>query len=374
DLDKLRVPEGSGLVGLSPAEAGLRQRHGVNIVDIRRRGPMGLWRRLLHTGNQAMEAHDEIDVQGTPEAVAAVVEAYGLERVERMPTPEATLAEVLLTPRSRLIGKTLAEADFRERFGANVLSIKRRGKPVPGPLAEVPLRFADTLLVAGGPRVVGRLRQEPGDLLVVARTQKVLPDGPLTAGQMTSIALVVGMMALLTLEIVAPVIAVLLAAVGMVLTRCIRIEAAYRTINWESVVLIAAILPMATALQKTGGVDLVVAQLSALGEAGPLALLAALFVVTGTLSQVISNTATAVLLAPVALGAAVELGVSPYPFLMGVAVAASSAFATPVASPINTLVLGPGAYRFGDFLTTGLIVQALLLGMTLLLVPLLFPF
>jgi di/tricarboxylate transporter len=131
---------------------------------------------------------------------------------------------------------------------------------------------------------------------------------------------------------------------------------------------------MATALQKTGGMDLIVRQLGALDAAGPLALLAALFVVTGLLSQVISNTATAVLIAPVALRAAVEIGASPYPFLMAVAVAASSAFATPVASPINMLVLGPGAYRFGDFFRVGLILQVLLLVLTLGLVPLLFPF
>src|SRR5690606_5103750 len=134
-----------------------------------------------------------------------------------------------------------------------------------------------------------------------------------------------------------------------------------RSINWESVVLIAAMLPMATALHKTGGMDLLVRQLGVLGAAGPLVLLAGLFVVTGVLGQVVSNTATAVLIAPVALRAALEIGASPYPFLMAVAVAASSALATPVASPINMLVLGPGAYRFGDFFRVGLLLQVLLL-------------
>jgi di/tricarboxylate transporter len=202
----------------------------------------------------------------------------------------------------------------------------------------------------------------------------VAPEGPLTAGQVTALAITAAMMGLLTFELVAPVIAVLLAAVAMVLTRCLRVETAYRSINWESVVLIAAILPMATALRKTGGIDLIVSQLGALEGAGPLALLAALFVVTGVLSQVISNTATALLVAPIALQSALAIGASPYPFLMGVTMAASSAFATPVASPINTLVLGPGAYRFGDFLRVGVLVQVLLLILTLVLVPVLFPF
>src|SRR5690606_36907813 len=169
-----------------------------------------------------------------------------------------------------------------------------------------------------------------GDFVVVAQAEEAPPHGPLTPRQLAAIAAIVGMMALLAFEVVPAVIAVLLAAAAMVLTKVLDMEAAYRSINWESVVLIAAILPMATALEKTGGMDLIVRQLGALESAGPLALLAALFVVTGVLGQVISNTATALLVAPVALRAALEIGASPYPFLMGVAVAASSSFATPV--------------------------------------------
>jgi di/tricarboxylate transporter len=183
-----------------------------------------------------------------------------------------------------------------------------------------------------------------------------------------------GMMILLTFELVPAVTAVLLAATAMVLTRCLDMEAAYRSINWESVILIAAILPMATALQKTGGMDLIVAQLATASAAGPLPMLAALFLLTAVLSQVISNTATAVLVGPVALGAAATLGVSPYPFLMAVAVAASTAFATPISSPVNMLVLGPGGYRFGDFLRVGVLLQGVVFLISLVLIPLLFPF
>jgi di/tricarboxylate transporter len=160
----------------------------------------------------------------------------------------------------------------------------------------------------------------------------------------------------------------------MVLARCIEMETAYRSINWESVVLIASFLPMATALQKTGGMDMLVAQLQPVAALGPTAMLAALFLLTGVLSQVVSNTATAVLVAPVAIATAAQLGVSPYPMAMAVAVAASSAFATPVATPVNMLVLGPGAYRFGDFLRAGLLLQLVALLITLLLVPRIFPF
>jgi di/tricarboxylate transporter len=374
EIVRLRVPGGTPLVGVSPAQARLRQRYGVNVVDILRPGPMGRLRRLPHTGNQPFHAGDEVDVQGDAEAVRRVAADLGLRPLEPQAEPESMLAEVLLTPRSRLIGATLADVGFRDRYGANVLSVRRRGQPVDGPLATEPLQFGDLLLVSGTRGRIKGLQREASDVVVVARTPTVPAGGPLTAGQVTAIGIVVGMMGLLTFEVVPPAIAVLMAAVAMVLTRCLRVETAYRSVNWESVVLIAAILPMATALEKTGGMDLVIRQLAALDAAGPTALLAALFVVTGVLSQVISNTATTLLVAPVALGAAVGIGASPYPFLMGVAVAASSAFATPVASPINTLVLGPGDYRFGDFFRVGLLVQVLLLVLTLVLVPLLFPF
>ncbi|GIW02135.1 MAG: hypothetical protein KatS3mg058_3538 [Roseiflexus sp.] len=170
------------------------------------------------------------------------------------------------------------------------------------------------------------------------------------------------------------VTAVLLAAVAMVLTGCVSMEEGYRAINWESVVLIAGMLPMATALDKTGGLQLMASGLTAtLGALGPLALMAGLFTLTALFSQFISNTATTVLMAPIALQAAAELGVSPYPLLMIVAIAASTAFATPIASPVNTLMLGPGDYRFTDFVRVGTPLLALTLIASLVAVPVVFP-
>jgi di/tricarboxylate transporter len=160
----------------------------------------------------------------------------------------------------------------------------------------------------------------------------------------------------------------------MVLVRCIDTNQAYRGINWESVVLIAAILPMATALEKTGGMRLVVDGLvGGLGGRGPYLLLAALFLLTSAFSQVISNTATTVLVAPIAYKVAVDTGLSPQAFLMTVAIAASTAFATPIASPVNTLVLNPGGYKFFDYVKVGLSLQLVLLVVTLLIVPWMFP-
>jgi di/tricarboxylate transporter len=179
---------------------------------------------------------------------------------------------------------------------------------------------------------------------------------------------------LLATNLVASVTAVLVACLAMVMTRCVRMDEAYRSIRWESLVLIAGMLPMATALQKSGGIEVAVALLlDAVGGAGPLAMMAMLFAMTCVLSQFISNTATTVLLAPVAVAAADALSVSPQPLLMTVAIAASCAFATPVASPVNTLVLGPGGYRFNDFVRVGVPLQLLVMATALLVVPLLFP-
>lgn len=374
-ITRLRVLPDSPLVGVSLARAGFRQRYDANVVAIRRRsGPRGRMQRVPRTTEEQIRSGDELDLEASAAAVQRLRTEQRLAIIDSTDGPPGRLAEVLLTPRSRLIGRTLADVHFRERYGANVLSIRRHGEPLERPLGAVPLRFADTLLVAGAPRRIELLRAEPNDFVVVAQADDATARMSLSGRGIAAIVIMAGMMALLTFELVPATIAVLLAAVSMVLAGCLDMEAAYRSINWESVVLIAAILPMATALEATGGIQIVVDRLEPVGAAGPLAMLAALFLLTSLLSQVISNTATTVLVAPVALGAAVELGVSPYPLLMAVAVAASTAFATPIASPVTMLVLGPGAYRFADFVRVGALLQVVIFAVTLLLLPLLFPF
>jgi di/tricarboxylate transporter len=371
---RLRVTAASPLLGVSPSAAGLRRRFDVNIVAIRRaQGRAGRMARVPRTAEEPLRADDEIDVHGTPDAIARLRTEHGLDVIGEVGESDAMLAEVLLTPRSRLIGRTLAAVRFRSRYGVNVLSVRRHGTPVDGDLADIPLRFADTLLVAGSTKGINLLRDDSRDFVVVARTHDTRDRGTLSRHEVSALLILLGMLVLLTFEVVPAATAVLLAAVGMVLAGCLDMTAAYREINWESVVLIAAILPMATALQKTGGVDLIVAQLTAL-SAGPVALLAAIYVLTGAMGLFISNTATAALIAPVALGAAVQLGISPYPVLMTVAVAASTAFSTPVSTPVNMLVLGPGDYRFRDFVRVGLPLQVVLGIITIGIVPWLFPF
>jgi len=190
-----------------------------------------------------------------------------------------------------------------------------------------------------------------------------------------ALAIIVAMIVVMVSGVVSAVIAALAAGMALVATGCVTMPQAYRAVNWQSLVLIAGMLPMGTALSKTGALDVGVEKLIlVLGDVGPLGLMAALYLLTAFLSQVISNTATTVLIAPVAIGVATGLGVSPYPLVMAVALAASAAYVTPMASPVNTLVLGPGGYRFADYVRVGLPLLVLNMILTLIVVPLVFPF
>jgi di/tricarboxylate transporter len=403
-LFRARVRADSPATGHTIEELQIRRRFGVNVVGLRRAAdprsdpsgagsPEGRPRlRPPIPGLRAMASElrptppstrfntgDVVYLQGLPRAVAGFVGALRLELLpdeEGDEVPEGVgLVEVLLTPGSRLLGKTVEEAGIREKYRVTVLSIRRMGDPLRENVGTTPLRFGDTLLVKGAWTRIQLLQRERRDFVVTGipsemeRAVRPFERAP------AAVAILVSMMVLMAFNIVAPVLAVLAAATAMVATGCVGGEEAYRSINWQSVVLIAAVLPIATALETTGGMALIVHGMGGvLGRAGPLALLAILFILTSAMSQVISNTATAVLLAPIAFQLAVNLGAQPEPFLMTIAVAASTAFATPIASPVNTLVLGPGGYRFGDFFKIGVTLQVLLLLATMVIVPLLFPF
>jgi di/tricarboxylate transporter len=370
----LGIEANSPLAKQTLAQAKVRTRFEVNIVGLERQGqivPVLPQTELLQS--------DRIFVVGMDEEVKKFRHSENLhplplgEKQKKLVPQELGLAEVLLSPRSRLIGNTLGEIRFRERYGLTVLGILRLGQPIKDDLINVALAFGDSLLIGGGWRQIDLIQSERNDFLVLTLPQEMSEVAPERAKAPWALAIVGGMLALMTFNLVPNVAAVLLAALAMVPAGCLSMKDAYNSINWQSLVLIAGMLPMAQAMDKTGGVKLIVNQVAVLGDIGPLALMVGLFLITSFLSQVISNTATAVLVAPIALGSAKMLAVSPYPLLMTVAIAASTAFATPVASPVNTLVLGPGGYRFNDFLKVGLPLIALSLVVTLLVVPVIFP-
>jgi di/tricarboxylate transporter len=287
---------------------------------------------------------------------------------------ELGMAVVLVHPESRLVGNALRESAFRSSHALHVLGIRRRGDTVPA-FADEPLEIGDSLLVHGSWHAIGRLQSEAHDFVVLTLPLELDEVAPARRLAPVALGILAAMVLLAAFDVVPVVTAVLLAALAAVFTRCLSMEDAYRAIHWSSLVLIAGMLPVADALESTGGVDLIVeALVSGLGDAGPYVMMSAVFALTAGLGLVLSNTATAVLVAPVAVRAADVIGVSPYPLAMTVAIAASAAFVTPFSTPVVTLVVAPGGYRFGDFVKVGLPLLVLTWVTTLLVTPVFFPF
>ncbi len=372
----VRVDRTSPLARETLRERDIDRRYGVTVAAVRdRRG------FRTPAADTHFQGGDVLVVTGSDGAVGSFAAGEGLERLPlsddltRGAEDTVGVVEVLVAPQSQVVGRSVLDAKLREGYGLFVHSVLRRGRRLRQPFADLVLEGGDVLLLSGSWTAIRRLERERPNLFVLrlpAEADEVAPNR-----QRAPIALAVTglMMAALALSLAPSVIVVLTAALAMVLTGCLDMNQAYRAINWQSVVLIAFMLPMATALEQSGALALVVELLvRGVGEAGPMALLATLFVMTSVLSQVISNTATTVLVAPVALSSAQVLDVAPETLLMGVAIAASTAFATPVASPVNTLVLGPGRYRFVDFVKVGVPLQLLALALSLAALPVLFPF
>ncbi len=378
-LHRLRVEPDSPLAGQTVAEAKLRSRYGVTIAGVERQRPFGD-KVAPALATTELRPADILYLVGLDESVAIISAAERLTRLpiedsqQRSLVKELGLVEVLLPPDSELIGQTLRQAAFRSRHGLSVLGIRRRGQPLPGNLIEEKLAFGDVLLVAGSWKQIGQLQGDRKHFLVLNLPVEFAEVSPAHRRAPFALLVLLAMVVMMTFGLVPNTAAALLAALAMGLFRCLRLEDAYRSINWPSLVVIAGMLPLARALEKTGGVTLIADGLAAgLGGFGPLALLAGIFLLAAVVGLFLSNTATAVLMAPVAIAAAQKIGVSPYPFAMTVAVAASAAFAIPVSSPVNTLVLAPGGYRFNDFVRVGLPLILVMMAITLLVVPLLLP-
>ena len=330
-----------------------------------------------------LQLDDLLVVKAVPEAVAQAAVAFnlGVQEIEAtgdqlaglLLSPEAGMAEVLLTPRSAYAGSTIAESQFAQKFGVAVVTLLRGGERMRRQLT--PLAFGDSLLVYGPWSNIARLCSESENFVVVGApeamaTQVVKPN----LKTWLSVLILLAMVVLMLTKLVPTVMAVLLAAVAMVLVRCVSPDDAYRSINWGTVVLLAATLPMSTALQVPGGADLIANTLvNTGGGGGPYLLMAGIFLLTAGLSQVISNTATTVLLTPIVIATCQTLGIAPYAPMMMVAVGASAALLTPIASPVNTLVFAPGGYRFGDYAKVGLPLLLLMLLVSIFLAPMIWP-
>ncbi len=297
---------------------------------------------------------------------------------EKLSVREIGIAEVLLMPDSKLINRAVKDSGFRDKYSVNILGIERGNEYILSDVKDIKMHAGDILLIQGTWDDIARMSKKQSQWVVlgqpVEEASKVTLDykAPVAAGIM------VLMIAAMVFDFIPipPVAAVLIAAILMVLTGCFRnVEDAYKTINWESIVLIAAMLPMSLALEKTGASSLISERLvGGLGNYGPLVLMAGIYFTTSLLTMFISNTATAVLVAPIALQSAISIGVSPYPFLLAVTVGASMCFASPFSTPPNALVMSAGKYTFMDYVKVGLPLQIIMGIIMIFVLPLLFPF
>lgn len=378
---RLRVTNRSPLTGRTLAEAEIGTRFHARVFGIERSGRRGR-RELLPSPGADAEIHegDVLCVAAEPADADALTAAERLDQLaighedRELWKTELGLAVVLVPPESRLESQTLRGSEFRSNHGLHVLGLRRRGAIVPA-FADEPLEVGDSLLVVGSWHSIARLRSDTRDFVVLTLPEELDEVAPARRRAPIALLILLGMVLLAALDVMPVVAAVLLAALAAVFTGCLSMEDGYGAISWSSLVLIAGMLPVADALESTGGVDLIVEVLvEGLGYSGPYFIMTVFFVLTAGLGLVLSNTATAVLVAPIALQTAVVLDVSPYPLAMTVAIAASAAFVTPVSTPVVTLVVAPGNYGFLDFVKVGLPLLVLTWATSLLVIPIFFPF
>ena len=396
NLFRLKVLNTSLLKGKTIIELDVRRQYGLNILEVRRsdssqhRFLKTVAPQQLASPSTQLQVDDVLYVRGKAEKVEQFVVAYQLEMQAGYTTEETKkgdkaldfydigIAEIVLMPSSKLINQTVKECGFRDKYNVNVLGIRRKNDYLLSDLGNQRVHSGDVLLVQGTWANIDRLSHEDTEWVVLgqplAEAAKVTLDykAPIAA------AIMILMVCMMVFDFipVAPVTAVIIAGLLMVLTGCFRnVEAAYKTINWESIVLIAAMMPMSLALEKTGASEYISSSLvSGLGVYGPFALMAGIYFTTSLMTMFISNTATAVLLAPIAMNSAVQIGVDPTPFLFAVTVAASMCFASPFSTPPNALVMPAGQYTFMDYIKVGLPLQIIMGIVMVFVLPLLFPF
>lgn len=393
ELTRCQLDTTSRLVGMKMADVDLYNQYGLTILERRqeRMAQTRLMKNVSQTtvdANTVFETGDVLYLSGGRDRLKTFFADYQLNELKVADKDESSetqlefydigLAELVMLQGSRLVGRMIRSTALRAKYHINVLAIRRKGKYIREELADEVLSVGDVLLVQGNWSDIARLEREEDDWVVLGQPLAEAAQVTLTYRAPLAGAILLLMVAMMVFDFipVAPVTAVLLAAVLMVLCGCFRnVEAAYKTINWESLVLIAAMMPMSVALEKTGASALLSHTLvDGLGVVGPVALLAGIYFTTSLLTLFISNTATAVLMAPIALSSAAEMGISPYAFLFAVTLGASMCFASPFSTPPNALVMQAGRYSFMDYIKVGIPLQVIMGLVMLIVLPLLFPF
>ena len=385
------------IVGKTLKELSIQKKYGVSIIEIRneKKSRLGLVKDVnqnMAKSSSTIQVHDTLYIIGDEQKMQHFARDYGLRKMKdvKIDFYDLGLTEIVVMPTSNFAGLRIGEANLRKRFGINVLGVKRGGgsssseggrggnEYITDNLIAAKLHVGDMLLVQGEWTNLAHLTADTTNWVVLDQPEKTADKVLLDYKAPVAAAIMLLMIAMMVFDFipVAPVTAVIIAGLLTVFAGCFRnVEAAYKTINWESIVLIAAMMPMSTALEKTGASALVSQGIvDSLGAMGPTALLAGIYFTTSLMTMFISNTATAVLMAPIALVAAQQVGVSPYSFLFAVTLGASMCFASPFSTPPNALVMKAGGYTFMDYVKVGLPLQIIIGVVMTFVLPLLFEY
>ena len=373
------------IVGKTLKDLSIQKKYGVSIIEIRneKKSRLGLVKDVsqnMAKSSSTIQVHDTLYIIGEEEKMKRFASDYGLRKMKdvKIDFYDLGLTEIVVMPTSNFAGLRIGDANLRKRFGINVLGVKRGDEYITDNLIAAKLHVGDMLLVQGEWTNLAHLATDTSNWVVIDQPEKTADKVLLDYKAPVAAAIMLLMIAMMVFDFipVAPVTAVIIAGLLTVFAGCFRnVEAAYKTINWESIVLIAAMMPMSTALEKTGASALVSQGLvESLGSMGPTALLAGIYLTTSLMTMFVSNTATAVLMAPIALVAAQQVGVSPYSFLFAVTLGASMCFASPFSTPPNALVMKAGGYTFMDYVKVGLPLQIIIGVVMTFVLPLLFPY
>ncbi|MEE8357441.1 MAG: SLC13 family permease [Anaerolineales bacterium] len=369
-----RVPEKSALVDKTLLASRLGNAFGLSVLGIIREDTT----ELMPSPEEKLQVGDTLFVKGSQEDLLTIEGLQNLEiETQREPdlseleTEDTALLEAVMSPHSTLAGKAVRELNFRAKYGLTILAIWRGGRAYRSHIRDMKLQFGDALLLFGSRRRLQMFGAEPDFL--------VLSEEALPAPRRNKAPYALLIMALVLIPVILNWLPIAISAVAgvalMILTGSLQMDEAYRLIEWKAVFLIAGMLPLGIALDHSGAAQLIGdSMISLIGNAGPLAVSAGLFLLASVGSQVMPNPAVAVLLAPIALSTAAELGISPYPLMMTVAVSSSAAFLSPVGHPANLLVMGPGGYKFTDYIKVGLPLTIIVMVVFLLELPFLWPF
>lgn len=376
-ITELRVMEKSPLIGQSVSQAQLAEKHSVYVLELLR-GEEKHWSpraELLREGDVLLVRGDWAKLEALKDTSLLELDSEFKLKDSQFTGEDGdaaqVLAEVMVAPGARMVGQTLSQLDFQWHYNATVLALHRRGEVLRDKIKDIPLNVGDVLLMLAPRSDLDVIKANANLVVLNERGETKQPRRK----AFLAVGIMIAAVAVAALGILPIVASAILGGIALVATRCIGNDQAYQAIDWRVIVLLAGVLPLGIAMQKSGlaqtvadfGVDMV-------GGFGPLAVLAAIYLITALLTEMMSNNAAAVLITPIAFTTAVAMDVSPTPFLVAVMFAASTAFATPVGYQTNTMVYNAGNYRFVDFMKMGIPLNLLFWGLAVYLIPKFFPF